>query len=537
MAGTTTIDMLEAGTYNVTITDDNGCMTTCTFTITDPACALSLDIVGTNLNCAGDDSGAIELTVSGAVGNVTFDWNVDALDGTEDPSGLAAGTYQVTVTDEAGCTASTSVTLTEPAALMLSCAEDQPVSTVGGNDGSAALTISGGTAPFAIDYTGPVNGSATANMAGTITIDMLEAGIYNVTITDDNGCITTCTFVITAPGCTLELQAEVTDVQCPNSSDGNIALTVTGATGAVTYDWNIDNFDGFDNANGLNAGLYMVTVTDEAGCVAILEETIEAPPPFDVLFLTVDPACFGDVEGQLIIDTISGGTPGYELSVDGEFFQPAGSFPITISNLAAGSYELVLQDEIDCAVAIPFDIVEPQELTLDLGGDEEIELGDSLQLMPEANFTIDSFIWDNQALLDNPLDLMPFTTPFVTTLFTLTAYDAAGCEVSSSKLVFIDTSLDIFVPNIFSPNDDGFNDYFTLYAGADVAEIEKLIVFDRWGNALFERDEFLPNVDILGWDGNFRGKPMNTGVYVFYAEVRLIDGSTEIVKGDVTLMR
>jgi metal-sulfur cluster biosynthetic enzyme len=247
MAGTTTIDMLEAGTYNVTITDDNGCMTTCTFTITDPACALSLDIAGTNLNCAGDDSGAIELTVSGAVGNVTFDWNIDALDGTEDPSGLAAGTYEVTVTDEAGCTASTSVTLTEPAALMLSCAEDQPVSTVGGNDGSAALTISGGTAPFAIDYTGPVSGSATANMAGTTTIDMLQAGTYNVTITDDNGCMTTCTVTITDPACALSLDIAGTNLNCAGDDSGAIELTVSGAVGNVTFDWNVDALDGTED--------------------------------------------------------------------------------------------------------------------------------------------------------------------------------------------------------------------------------------------------------------------------------------------------
>jgi hypothetical protein len=281
MAGTTTIDMLEAGTYNVTITDDNGCMTTCTFTITDPACALSLDIVGTNLDCAGDDSGAIELTVSGAVGNVTFDWNVDALDGTEDPSGLAAGTYEVTGTDEAGCTASTSVTLTEPAALMLSCAEDMPVSTVGGNDGSAALTISGGTAPFAIDYTGPVSGSATANMAGTTTIDMLEAGTYNVTITDDNGCMTTCTFTITDPACALSLDIVGTNLSCAGDDSGAIELTVSGAVGNVTFDWNVDALDGTEDPSGLAAGTYQVTVTDEAGCTASTSVTLTEPAALD----------------------------------------------------------------------------------------------------------------------------------------------------------------------------------------------------------------------------------------------------------------
>jgi hypothetical protein len=125
-AGTATITGLIAGTYNILVTDANGCTQTCSFTITQPVCNLTLSATGTNPLCNGASNGSISLTVNGAIGTPTFDWSVNALDGIQNPTGLAAGTYSVTVTDGAGCTATASVTLTNPAALTLVCAQQNP---------------------------------------------------------------------------------------------------------------------------------------------------------------------------------------------------------------------------------------------------------------------------------------------------------------------------------------------------------------------------------------------------------------------------
>jgi gliding motility-associated-like protein len=114
--------------------------------------------------------------------------------------------------------------------------------------------------------------------------------------------------------------------------------------------------------------------------------------------------------------------------------------------------------------------------------------------------------------------------------------DEDGCVAEERILVQVSRKRNIYPPNIFSPNQDGENDYFTLYAKG-VVEIRKLAIFDRWGEELFVRERFLPNDESLGWDGTFKGEPMNPGVYVWYAEVLFPDGEYEVIYGDVTILR
>ena len=119
-----------------------------------------------------------------------------------------AGTYSVTVTDGAGCSATASVALTAPAALEITCAQQSPVSTVGGTDGIATIQISGGTAGYSIVWNGPVNGSQNQNTVGTATLNGLAAGNYSVTVTDANGCTQTCNFTINSPNCNCQFESK-----------------------------------------------------------------------------------------------------------------------------------------------------------------------------------------------------------------------------------------------------------------------------------------------------------------------------------------
>jgi hypothetical protein len=142
-AGTASITGLIAGTYNIVVTDANGCTQTCSFTIGSPNCNLSATAVGTNPGCNGAATGSIALTVTGANGALTFDWNNNTLDGTEDPSGLSAGAYLVIITDAAGCTANASVTLTDPAALSFA-ATGIAANCLDPLNGSISVTLAGG---------------------------------------------------------------------------------------------------------------------------------------------------------------------------------------------------------------------------------------------------------------------------------------------------------------------------------------------------------------------------------------------------------
>jgi len=172
-------------------------------------------------------------------------------------------------------------------------------------------------------------------------------------------------------------------------------------------------------------------------------------------------------------------------------------------------------------------------LPLDLGPNQTIELGDSIQLMPQGEIAVDTFFWRPDGLTD----FEPFVSPAATTTYRLTAADSSGCSASDRITIIVERRREVYAPNVFSPNGDGTNDGFTLFVGDDVAAVTNFRIFDRWGNMVFEQPELLPNIEAEGWDGTFRGNEMDSGVFVFYAEVEFIDGQTEVVKGEVVLMR
>ncbi len=361
-AGTATITGLIAGNYNILVTDANGCTQTCSFSITSPNCSLSATAVGTNPGCNGAASGSIALTVTGGTGTLTFDWNDNTLDGTEDPTGLVAGTYSVTVTDGAGCTANTSVTLTDPTALVLICAQQNPVSAIGAADGSATVQISGGTAAYTVAWSGAANGSQNQATAGTATITGLIAGNYNILVTDANGCTQTCSFSITSPNCSLSATAVGTNPGCNGAASGSIALTVTGGTGSLTFDWNDNTLDGTEDPTGLVAGTYEVTVTDADACVDTLSITLSEPALLELACALLDSvSTVGGSDGRITVTTIGGALP-YMLSwggpsTDSLVINIAGVD--TISGLSAGLYALLLTDANGCTTTCGVSIGEP----------------------------------------------------------------------------------------------------------------------------------------------------------------------------------
>ena len=112
-----------------------------------------------------------------------------------------------------------------------------------------------------------------------------------------------------------------------------------------------------------------------------------------------------------------------------------------------------------------------------------------------------------------------------------------GCVATDEVIVFIDNRKRLHIPNVFSPNEDGTNDYFTLFGGSNAVTIKSLQIYDRWGNQVFVKNNIPLNEEAEGWDGTFNGQKMPTGGYVFRAEVAFTDGEVEQYKGDILLMR
>lgn len=182
------IEGLAAGDYSLTLTDNNGCAATCSFTITGPECDLEVTVQATTVSCAGAGDGSIDLSFSGGTPPMTFDWNVDNLDGIEDPTGLSGGEYEVTVTDEQGCRVIASVALIEPDSLVFSVVEQEADKSEKTDTGVAGVSISGGVAPYALTWSGPKSGGSNFNEGGAFSIDNLKDGQYTFTLVDSSGC-------------------------------------------------------------------------------------------------------------------------------------------------------------------------------------------------------------------------------------------------------------------------------------------------------------------------------------------------------------
>lgn len=243
---------LAPNTYAVTITDINNCTGSANYTVGEPA-AVTAALAVTPISCNGDMDGAIDLTVSGGTTPYTFVWSNAQTN--EDLTNLDANTYSVTATDSNGCSADTSVTLTEPAPLMVSNVVTN-LSCYGSMDGAIDLTVSGGTPNYTFNWS---EGSTSEDVTG------LAAGTYTGTVTDANGCAATADFTLTEPD-SIALSFSVNDIFCSTCS-GSVAVNATGGAGDFTYSWSTGSTA--DSIAVTTTGSYVVTVTDSSGCVKV----------------------------------------------------------------------------------------------------------------------------------------------------------------------------------------------------------------------------------------------------------------------------
>jgi hypothetical protein len=263
------ISSLTSGIYSATVTDANGCTTSTSETLTSGA-SLSLSIAtDSNVSCNGTSSGGLTASISGGTSPYTYAWSNGAT--TPSVTGLAAGTYTITVSENGGCSATSSATITQPPALTSSITLDSNVSCSGGANGGLTTSASGGTSSYSFAWS---NGSTSATIVG------LTAGTYSVTISDANGCSSTISATVTQPSSSLfTMSLSATNANCNGSSDGSINLTVSGGTSPFSYVWS--NAAISEDLSGIPAGNYTVTVTDNTGCSQNTSQAITEPSAVD----------------------------------------------------------------------------------------------------------------------------------------------------------------------------------------------------------------------------------------------------------------
>ncbi|BFM41424.1 hypothetical protein CFS9_00650 [Flavobacterium sp. CFS9] len=342
-----TASNLAAGTYTVTIKDANLCTITKTFTITEPAAALTATTSQTNVACNAGTTGSATVTVSGGTGAYTYSWAPSG-GSAATASNLAAGTYTVTIKDANLCSITKTVTITEPAAALTATTSQTNVACNAGTTGSATVTVSGGTGAYTYSWA-PSGGSAA-------TASNLVAGTYTVTIKDANLCTITKTFTITEPTAITATTSQ-TNVLCKSGTTGSATVTPTGGTGAYTYSW-APSGGSAATASNLAAGTYTVTIKDANLCT--ITKTVTITEPAAALTATTSQtnvSCNAGTNGSATV-TVSGGTGAYTYS-----WAPSGGSAATASNLAAGTYTVTIKDANLCTITKTFTITEPTVLT------------------------------------------------------------------------------------------------------------------------------------------------------------------------------
>ena len=292
------------------------------------------------------------------------------------------------------------------------------------------------------------------------------------------------------------------------------------------------------------AGIYELQVTDtRTGCSS--KDKVTVLSNVHELELTAHGealGCANESNGQIIIDNITGGEAPYWLSLNGgEFMDVA-----TISNLEAGDYSLTVMDITGCLVSLDVSIFYQDELIVELNNslhqeEPSISLGDSIQLSVQTSLSEDEItnvVWLPMIPgCDSCFSTYVRPTALSNNIYTVTVFDENGCSATAGVEVFVKEAVDVFVPNAFSPNDDGVNDIFYVNAGASIAEIEFIRIVDRWGNLVFSRDHILPNSSDHGWDGNTSGRAQAAGVYTYILNLKLINGKSVTQTGSVVLVR
>ncbi len=519
---TATATDLCAGVYNVTVTDDVNCSAVATVEITEEEGFTLAANVLTQITCPGVCNGSASVTVTGGTMPFTYTWNNGAT--TADISGLCEGMYAVTVTDANDCQDTTSIQINTLSTLALSDASSTPVSCFEGNNGTATASATGGTPPYTY---------AWSTGATTETIDSLLAGIYTIVISDASGCsLPPVNITVTEPATPVALTVSGTNPTCNGLSNGTATALPEGGTASYDYMWS----EGSSTQTALNlpAGSYAVTVTDANGCTATADTNLSEPTEITASISTENPVCFGANTGSILVENPSGGFAPYTYSLDGEIYQTENSF----SGLAAGTYSVYVQDTEACVNTFDAVITQPVELLVNLGVDITVELSDSTQLFAQSNSS-DTLTY--QWTPANGLSCINCAAPTVyildTETYSVTVTDAEGCTATDDIIVNINKNRNIFIPNVFSPDNDGTNDLFMIYGGKGVVGIIELQIYDRWGNLIFVQNNFQPDDPAMAWDGTFRGQTMSPQVFVYHAEIEFIDGISIPYKGDITLVK
>jgi len=422
---------LPAGTISTIISDANLCEDSVGFILSYPdsisSPAVLSDYLGFNVSCNGGSDGYIALDVSGGTPPYSYNWSTGAA--TDSVSGLVAGNYNVTITDDNGCEKDTGIVLTEPTVLNLTVTADVysggfNVSCMGYNDGVARAVVSGGTPPYTYLWS---NGNATDTAVG------LDAGTHSLAVTDSNGCVITENVVLIEP-VTFSLSASLSDfngfnVPCYGDSAGCISVTITGGASPFTYMWNIEDSVNLPSVCNLPADTIGLRVQDANGCTLDSAFILTAPQPISLSaslsqYNGFNVQCYGSDNGSINLAVNGGLSPFIYLWSTGDTTED-------IAFLTAGTYQVEVTDTNGCIDTASFTLTEPPQIQNNIYASSSacgVSNG-TAWVVPTSGLPPFTYLWISTASLnDTAGSLAPGWQHVIIT-------DSVGCSHQDSILI------------------------------------------------------------------------------------------------------
>ena len=579
--GDTTKDLVNrgAGSYSVIITDQNLCVDSFTFNVTQPdsmvITATVIDVV-----CVGDSNGAINLNVLGGIQPYSYTWSNGAT--TKNISSLSGGTYIVTVIDASNCLKVDSFDVNEPDTLMSSIVQT-PVTCFGSSDGIADLTVTGGTPPYTYLWSTFQFNQDLVNIPG---------GEYSVIITDANGCRIVDSVSVFEPE-QMEITAIAKGAGCGNASGGIVDITVIGGVTPYSYLWS--NGDTTQDLTNLMPGTYTVTVTDDHGCTISSQSTVtsfpipnvsfnvndvcgEAPAIFEntssivnvgltylwkfgdgdtssaehpihyyadtgsylvTLVATSDNDCVDSAQHVISvfpssdatiqsIGTAFCATDTLELTASEEnalYSWSTGDSVRTINVNSEGIYSVTVANQYGCIDSSTIYIAAYDSLIVEVSNDTTINRGFSVQLHASGG---DFYLWTPNAGLDDPQSATPVARPLQSTVYNVLVTDENGCVADADITIEVLDEIVLDVPNLFTPNGDGHNDTWRV-TNIDLYPECEVSVFNRWGSEVYSTKNYQND-----WDGTNGGSALADGTYYYVINC---EGASVVYKGAITILR
>lgn len=590
---------ISEGEYDLTITDNNGCVFVDMVTVVQLN-NISSTLLATNPSCYQANDGSINPIVSGGTTPYSYEWNYQGsfFSNSQNISNLSPGLYNLVVTDVNNCYKSFDTVITQPNEFLVS-ANTYDVSCYQAQDGALSSTFTGGTNPytsFFLDetqqflssqdsignlpseqfylYGTDLNGCFSDTLLLTVnepnsisvtstdfknlvcnniptglisveanggsgvftsyqwsgpngfsemgeTIDQLYAGTYQLTVTDDNNCIESVNYTIDQPTLISTSTSNIGYVKCKGSNSGSITVSSVGGTPPYNYDWSgVNGFNSTGSSiDSLFQGDYTVQVTDDNGCLT--SSTFTVYEPDSILQFNVDAtnSCLNEPIGTATLN-ILGGVPPYAIDW-------LGNDPLA---LPTGQYSVLVRDNADCEVEENYsiDMFSLPEATFEV--DSIVKVGSVVALGNQSTADI-SWYWEFgngiNSDKESPTVIYEYQDDYT---ITLTVYNTYGCSDTTSATIYATNDLTLYIPNSFTPNDDRKNELFNVSISNN--RTFEIAIFNKFSELLFRSTD-----DSMGWDGNYKGKPIQSDIYIVYVYATDLFGKVYEQRKTIHLIR